>query len=231
SPCSGCKMPPASFSNSVMPEVFSPMTPIIAPPGATALKPARGAAYTFRNSMDTRFQDTSAGVIGTGVPLDPVLRERDPGAGGNATRFHLVPRNLVVTNHVSPCLLEASHAAAKIDSRFKHLRFVLFVYAAEAGRVLIALRLVQVVEHVPDDTVTAAHQEQAAELGSVDIVAGDFDVLRAHVGISIIHHDPEVAERVFFGRAAVDATVVTDGAVVEPVEIDALAVHLFEPVA
>src|SRR5271170_4628865 len=58
SPSTGCEIPQASFSNSVTPEVFSPITPIIAPDGATARNPVRGGAETFLNSIDIQKQHT-----------------------------------------------------------------------------------------------------------------------------------------------------------------------------
>src|SRR5713101_2987972 len=160
------------------------MTPIIAPAGAVAVKPVSGAAYTFLNSMDIRPQDTSPRqrVIGAGVALDGVGRQGHAGTGRDTASLHLVAGDPVAADDVSARLFHARHAAPQVDSRLERLRLVRLVNAAELLGVLVASGPVQMLEHVADDAVPGAHEKQTAELGPVDVIADDLDVLRAHSG-------------------------------------------------
>jgi hypothetical protein len=79
--------------------------------------------------------------------------------------------------------------------------------------------------------VVAADQENAAIGEPFERVPGDDDAGGLHARVIVAEDDAVVRSRVGAGRLPVDAGVVDHAAVVEAVEVDALAVDIDEPVA
>ena len=90
------------------------------------------------------------------------------------------------------------------------------------------MREIQCSRWLPRDRVAGADDENAAEESAVNRVAGDSDVARLHVRIAVVHDDAEVAVRIARIDSCVEQVVAADFAIVETVEVETLAVDLFE---
>ena len=82
-----------------------------------------------------------------------------------------------------------------------------------------------------DNLVTRADHEDPTEKRPLDDVIHNPDIPRLHIRIAVVHHDPIVPEPVLFRRPTVDTLVAADLAIVESIQVHALAIDLLEPVA
>ena len=90
------------------------------------------------------------------------------------------------------------------------------------------MREIQVQQMIAGDRVSRADNENPAEQRAIDGVAGNADVARLHVRIAVVHDDAEVAVRIIPDAVGIDAGVSADLAIVKAVEVETLAVDLFE---
>jgi len=92
------------------------------------------------------------------------------------------------------------------------------------------MRRIDVAQVIAHNSMACADHENSTELHAVELIVFHQNVLGFHVDVGVVKDDAEVAEGVIFGLAAIDAGISLHAPVVEAVEVDALAIDLFEPV-
>ena len=141
--------------------------------------------------------------------------------------FHFPAGDGVAFDAIAAGRRRMFRVAAQIDAGFEHLRLAQCI-ASEAGVILVAVRGIDVEQTIAQNAVASADDEDPAELHALQPVVFHQDVARLHIDVGVVEHDAEVAEGIVFGLAAIDAGVGAHRAVVEAVQVDALAVDLFE---
>jgi hypothetical protein len=141
---------------------------------------------------------------------------------------HAVAADFIVLDGVAFGDVGPFGAGSQIDAGAQKIGLIRGVVAVERAGV-VAVREVQVRKMIAAYRVAGTDDENAAEEKTVDGVVRDADVARLHVRIAVVHDDAEVAVRIAFELVVfVEAGVAADFAVVEAVEVEALAVDFLE---
>ena len=90
---------------------------------------------------------------------------------------------------------------------------------------------VYVFEAIVHDAVSRTDHKKSAIFRAIYYIAAELDVGRMRSGITVIHHDPEMAVGIIGCRVTIRATVTRDCTIVEAIKIDALSVHFVEMIA
>lgn len=170
-----------------------------------------------------------ASLVGANISANYVIRQLDARRGLNATRLHFPPGNGVPLDPISARRSGMLGVAPQINAGFQNLRFAQNG-AAELRAVLVAMRRVDIAHPIVHDPVSGPDQEDAAELHSVQLIFFHHNILRHHFNTGIIEHNSEVAERIILRWTPVETNVAAHRAVMEAVQVDALAVDLFKSI-
>src|SRR5262249_21011864 len=138
---------------------------------------------------------------------DFVFRQRNDRICSDA--FDVRTRDEIVLDQVASSDGGPLRASAQIDAAAQQLRFRAF-------------RSIQIVETVAQDLGAETYLENPAVLRAFDDAIGDCDRFPLHIGIGVVHYNPEIL--------LIDAQVARDLSIVKSVQIDALSIDLAEPV-
>jgi hypothetical protein len=124
----------------------------------------------------------------------------------------------------------ALSALANVDPGLEDLRLLSVVQATELQVRLVTAREIEAQQAIVSDCVAVPDEKDASELSAVDYVALHPNILGLHIGIGVVEYDAVVAGRIVMRRTFVDARVSGKLAVVEAVQVYALAVDLIEAI-
>jgi hypothetical protein len=122
-------------------------------------------------------------------------------------------------------------SAPQVDAGLQRVGLVLRVVAARLRGLLVAVRQIHVQQPIVRDGVARAERQDAGEFHAIEQVADHADAIRPVCGLLSLNRMPTLPERIEARIGPVHAGVLHHVAIVEAVEVDALAVHFGESIA
>jgi len=137
----------------------------------------------------------------------------------------------VLLNDVGTGLSWARRVASQVDPAAKHAGFFQSIIAPRHARLARAMAPIDVDELVINDPAVLPDQEDPSIPEPLDDIAADKDPPRSHIRERVAENNARVQERIHLQRTLVDARIVRDLPIMEPVQINALPANIGEVVA